>query len=302
MNPDSAGQRRKLAGTLFILLTAVLWSVLGLISKYCMAQGMLPLECAFWRCFFGCAAFFLHCGLLGELRIPLRHALLFMAFGVWGIGVYYSCAQFTIKLVGAAMDIILQYTAPFWVAVFARLLFGERLTPVKLAALAIASLGTVCVCLSGGSLPDKSSSLAWLGIVTGLLTGLCYASHYPFTRWWQRRYPAPVIFTWMLAGGTLALLVVTALTEPLHFAFSVPVWLASAAMGLLCTYLAFVCYGEALKRISLVRAVVTCELEPVLAMFWVWLFFGEQFRSIGWFGSALIIASVLVLSLFRAEK
>ncbi|MBO4334898.1 MAG: EamA family transporter [Desulfovibrio sp.] len=291
-----------LAGTLFIVLTAVLWSFLGLISKYCMAHGMPPMHCAFWRCLFGFAAFFLHCAFTGLLSIPLLHILYLMLFGVWGIGVYYTCAQYTIMLVGAAMDIVLQYTAPVWVAIFARLLFRERLTPVKTVSMTIAAGGAVCVCLSGGSLPQAATTGAWVGIATGLVTGLCYASHYPFTRWWQTHYPTAVIFTWMLAGGTLALYVVTRYSLPLRVDFPMNVWLACAATGMLCTYLAFVCYGAALRRISLVQAVITSELEPVLSMLWVWLFFGECFSPIGWAGSALIILSVLILGLAGRQK
>ena len=302
MDAQPTPNRQRLAGTLWILATATLWSFLGLISKFCMAGGMTPMECAFWRCCFGAAAFFLHCGLTGRLRIPARRALLFMLFGAWGIGVYYACAQYTIKLAGAAMDIVLQYTAPFWVALFARLFFAERLTRVKAIAMGIAAAGTLCVCLSGGSLPEPSPLLA-VGIAAGLVTGLCYATHYPFTRWWQREHPAPVIFTWMLAGGALALLPVLTLTGgPPRLDFPATVWCASAATGLFCTWLAFVCYGEALKRISLVRAVIISELEPVLSMLWVWLAFGERFAPLGQLGSALIIASVLALSLGKGEE
>ncbi len=290
------------AGTVFIVLTAVLWSFLGLISKYCMARGMAPMHCAFWRCLFGFAAFFLHCAFTGILRIPPRHVLLLMLFGVWGIGVYYTCAQYTIRLVGAAMDIVLQYTAPVWVAIFARLLFRERLDRVKAVSMALAAAGAVCVCLSGGSLPQAATAGSWIGIATGLVTGLCYASHYPFTRWWQTRYPTAVIFTWMLAGGALALFFVTQCSLPLRLGFPATVWLACAATGVLCTYLAFVCYGAALRRISLVRAVITSELEPVLSMLWVWLFFGECFSPVGWAGSALIILSVLILGLAGRQK
>ena len=291
-----------LAGTIFIVLTAVLWSFLGLISKYCMAHGMTPLHCAFWRCLFGFAAFFLHCAFAGLLRIPARHILILMLFGVWGIGVYYTCAQYTIQLVGAAMDIVLQYTAPVWVAIFARLLFSERLNRVKTVSMALAAAGAVCVCLSGGSLPQATTAGAWAGIATGLVTGLCYATHYPFTRWWQTRYPSAIIFTWMLAGGTLALFIVTQCSHPLSLDFPVHVWLACAATGVLCTYLAFVCYGAALRRISLVQAVITSELEPVLSMLWVWLFFGECFSLIGWLGSALIILSVFILGLAGRQQ
>ena len=74
------------AGMFWIVATAALWSFLGLIGKFCLAQGMPPMQCAFWRCVFGGAAFFLHCAFTGSLRIPVRHALLFMLFGIWGIG------------------------------------------------------------------------------------------------------------------------------------------------------------------------------------------------------------------------
>ena len=61
------------AGLLWIVATAALWSFLGLIGKFCLAQGMPPLQCAFWRCVFGGTAFFLHCAFAGSLRIPARH-------------------------------------------------------------------------------------------------------------------------------------------------------------------------------------------------------------------------------------
>lgn len=285
-----------LTGTLWMLLTALLWSFLGIISKYCLASGMTPTICAFFRAFFGTLAFAVHCSLTGVLRLQKRHAVLFMFFGMWGIGCYFAFAQYTIQCCGAAMDIILQYTAPFWVALFAWRFFGETLTHVKLAAIGIATMGTICVCCSGGSLPEGFSSV---GIATGLASGLCYATHYPFIRYWQRRYPTSVIFTWMLAGGALLLLVVQ---QPMHsdLCFPPAVWCASITIGVVCTYLAFICYAKALQHISLVRAVITSELEPVLSMLWVWLAFGENFSPIGWVGSACIILSVLVLTVSRS--
>lgn len=287
-----APQRSSAAGMLWICLTATLWSFVGVLGKICLAGGMSPLQCAFMRAAFGCAAFLVHLTLTGQLRIPLRHALIFMLFGAWGFGVYFSCCQYTIKLSGAAMDIILQYTAPFWVAIFSRCLFGEELSLPKLAAMSIAAAGTLCVCLSGGSIPG---GISIPGIVSGLISGLCYATHYPFVHWWQQRYPSAVIMTWMLLGGTLTLAVIS----PLEMTFPLPVWGAAMAAGLLCTYLGYFCYGEALKRISLIKAVVTSQLEPVLSMLWVGLAFGECFNALGWTGSVLILSSVLLLALYR---
>lgn len=299
MNAPASGHGSLWAGMGWIVLTAVLWSFLGCLGKYCLAAGMTPAQCAFWRAAFGGGAFLLHGLATGRLGLPGRRELLFMLFGAWGIGCYYLLMQWTIRLSGAAMDIILQYTAPFWVALFAWRLYGERLTPAGLTALAVAAAGTLCVCLSGGSLPEGFSPL---GLATGLASGLCYATHFPFIRYWQARCPAPVLFSWMLAGGALALLPALAAGPALRLDFAPPVWGASAASGLVCTWLAFICYGEALRRISLVQAAVASELEPVLSLVWLWLVFGERFSPLGWVGSACIVLAVLCLTLSRAER
>ena len=278
----------------YIILTAVLWSFLGLLSKICLLSGMHPLQCALMRSFFGCTIFFLHCAFFHKLKIKIYDICLLILFGAWGIGVYYSCAQFTILLSGAAMDIILQYTAPFWVAIFAHFLFKEYLTRKQIWALCLAAIGTLCVCLSGGSLPKNASVL---GIVTGLVSGLCYATHFPVTRFWQKCYDSSTIFFWMLVGGTIALLIVTMTQTSVRFDWPWTVYTASCTMGVVCTYCAFLCYGCALKKIGLVEAAIATEIEPLLSMFWVWFFFDEAFSVIGWVGSVLILLALLLLVL-----
>ena len=285
-------------GVLWMILTAVVWSFVGVFSKICLAGGAEPVEVAFFRSVFGFSAFYLYDLCTSTEEVSLRDRVLLTLFGMWGIGIYYSLVQYTISLAGAAMDIILEYTAPFWVALFARFLFGEVLRLEKVLSICIASVGTFCVCLSGGSLPEKAPVL---GIVTGLLTGLCYATHFPWTRFWQKKYPSRVIFTWMLAGGTLALGLGAELGIPVHYTHPPSVWGALVSMGVVGTFAAFLCYGKALRYVGLVQAAITLELEPVLSFVWLWFFFGEAFSPVGWFGSFLIICSVLLLSLWRRQ-
>lgn len=282
-----------------ILVTALLWSIIGVLSKVCLQEGLHPFQCAFFRSLFGFLAFFIHCLVTHQLKISFKHCCWLMFFGVWGIGIYYSCAQITILLAGASMDIILQYTAPFWVAIFARIFFGEVLTFNNLIAIFLACLGTLAVCVSGGSLKTNAPLIA---IVTGLVSGLCYASHYPFTRFWQKRYSSAVIFTWMLAGGSIALFVICIFTDNFRFDFKTNAYVSLAIIGIACTYLAFLTYGYALQRLRLVPAVICTQLEPVLSMFWVWLYFDECFSPIGWTGSFLILFSILLLVLHQDTK
>lgn len=91
------------------------------------------------------------------------------------------------------------------------------------------------------------------------------------------------------------------LVSPVHFSHSPHVWLCLALLGACTSYFAYLCYGLALKRIGLVRAAVTCYLEPVLSTFWVWLFWQESFTLMGWLGSILVLGAVLLLSLDKSK-
>ena len=266
-----------------------MWSLLGVVSKFCQHAGVLPLETAFWRAGIGCVFFLTHAALTGGLRIPLRHALIFVFFGAWGVGVFFGAMQMAIKLSGGATAVVLLYTAPVWVAVFSRFLFNEHITKRKALAVGIALCGTAMVCFSGGSLPGQAS-LA--GIAFGLLSGLCYATHYPFYRWWQSRYSTASIYGYMLLGGVAAL----GFGGPISINHAPDTWGWLFALGLLTCYMAYICYGQGLKRISLVRAAVTCHLEPVLGTLWVWLFWNECFSAAGWFGGALVLSAVFLLT------
>ncbi|MBQ7607995.1 MAG: EamA family transporter [Desulfovibrionaceae bacterium] len=287
-------QNQRTFGFLALLVTALLWSFLGLLGKIALHNGLDPFTSAYFRTLFAAIAFFLHCACTGALRVPVKDAATLALFGAWGIGVYYSCAQYTILHSGAAMDIILQYTAPFWVTLFARLFFRETLVSRQWVALFLSALGALLVCLSGGSI-QEAPSLA--GIATGIVSGICYASHYPFTRIWQRKYGAPTIFFYMLLGGVLYLSLLTGFLSPSLPKMTPVLWLSTGAMGLACTYCAFLFFAYGIRRIGLVEAAITSEAEPVLSIFWVWLIFNEHFPTIGWAGSFLILFSVFITSL-----
>ena len=82
---------------------------MGVLSKVCMAEGVTPLETAFWRAAFGLLFFLGHTLFTRQIAVPPRVAANFILFGVWGIGVFYSVTQYAIKLSGAAMAVALRW-------------------------------------------------------------------------------------------------------------------------------------------------------------------------------------------------
>lgn len=278
------------AGYFYAASAAILWAFIGLFSKNCLVYGVNPLETAFWRALLGGLCFLAQTIACGGMRLAWRHAAVFFLFGWWGIGVLFTALQVSIQQSGAAMAMVLLYTAPAWVAVASRLFFHEPISRQKLLAIGIALGGTSLICFSGGSLPEEYSLL---GIGCGLLSGFAYASHFPFYTWWKRRYSAGTIYTYMLLGGAVFLLPFVEITPDKPMG----AWGNLFALGFLTNYVAYVAFAKSLQKINQVQAAVIGNIEPILATLLVWIFFEENFTAIGWLGCGLVIGAVFLLTI-----
>lgn len=290
--PAAVSSPRSFTGYGYALLAAALWGLLGPVSKLCLAEGTEPLEVAFWRALIGGACFAAHGLVRRELAVRPVHGAVFCLFGMVGVSLFFGTYQVAVRESGAALAVVLLYTAPAWVAVFSRLLFGEPLTGRKLAALAVAMGGTALVCLSGGSLGGAPSAF---GIACGLAAGFFYSTHYPFYNWWQDRYSTATLYTYMLLAGALALAPFVSFSPhktPLT-------WAGLMFLGVFCTYGAYLAYGAGLRRISPVRAAVVSNLEPVIGTLLAWAWWHESFSPAGWAGGVLVLAAVLMLTTDR---
>lgn len=284
---------KQMTGYLYVLAAAVLWSLIGPFSKICMEEGLAPLEVAFWRALLGGICFFAQTGICGGARIPVKHALFFCLFGVLSISVFFSSLQISIQLSGAAMAMVLLYMAPAWVAVFSRILFHESFSSRKGIALGLALFGTALVCFSGGSLNAEPSVL---GIVCGLISGLCYASHFPFYVWWHPATPPPPCTPTCCSEAR----------SPYSPSWISPppargrAWANLLALGVVTNYGAYLAYGGASRASIKSRPPSSGTSSPCWRPFWVWLFWNENFSAYGWAGSALVISAVFLLTADRS--
>lgn len=286
------------AGVVYTLIAALLWALIGPLSKNCIALGMDSLQIALWRVAGGALCFGLHGLCVGNLRVAPRHALIFLLFGAWACGGLFVLLQVAIARSGAALAVVLLYTAPAWVAVMARIWFNEALTRQKLLALGVASVGTALVCLGGGSLPDSYDP--W-GVAMGLASGFAYATFFPFYTYWQRWYKTSTIYIWLLMGGFLCIGACT-------LAFSTPVVECSLpavgnllALGVLTIYGAYLLFSWGLQRITQVQSAIIGFVEPIAGTLMVWAWYGENFDAAGWLGCLLVLGSVGLLAVSRKK-
>ena len=276
-------------GAMFCLLAAAAWAIAGPAARLCFAEGLAPATVTFWRLFIAGTCFLIHAAVRRELSIRWRDLGIFALFGMLDVSMVLLCFQVAVEKSGGALAVILMFTAPLWVALLSRILYGESLNRQKGAALFIALAGTILICVSGGSL---GGSISYIGLACGLLSGLGYALQFIFVAWWKSRYSTAALFaaTFIPAAAVLAFFADFGPVTPMG-------WAGLIIPSIICTYTAYYWYGQSLRCLSPVQAAVIGNVEPVLAALFSWLIWGENFTPAGWLGCAFVMASVLILTL-----
>lgn len=273
-------------GYLLIASAALLWGLIGPISRLALAEGVLPLEIAFWRgvlawVFFGAQALWAR-----EIVLYRRDIVPLLFFAVTGVSMFYGFYQLAVKNGGAALAAVLLYTAPAWVAVMARIFLNEPLTRAKMAAVGLSILGVACISLSSGGV---EGGLNLPAIFFGLGAGFCYSLYYIFGKKFSASYSAPNLFFYLLPAGSLFLAPFVSFSPK-----SATAWVAMLALALLCTYFAYHCYYAGLKHLQASKASIVATLEPVAAAAIAFVWWGETLSPMAGLGAAAILAGVIV--------
>jgi DME family drug/metabolite transporter len=299
--PDSAQSRP--SGILWLVLAALIWGTVGVASALLnRVETTPPLMIAFLRLGFA-APFLLALAWFTTRRNPFRITPREWAY-FSAMGLAMACYQisyfFAIPLAGVTVVVVVALcSSPLMVALISIPVFKEKLTGPTLLALALAITGTVLLATGGNSGENARPQLV-LGASLALITGLAYSTLVVFSKLathqkeTERGPVQPVAVAFSLAA--LILLVITLLTGSFKIDLAPGVWLIGAYMGLVPTGLAYVIFFKGIARASATAAAITTMLEPSVAALLAWLLLQEQLTLASLAGSALLLASVLVLS------
>jgi drug/metabolite transporter (DMT)-like permease len=260
----------------------VLWSISGVMLKL---FHVAPLAFAFYRSLAAGLAMFAAVPILGGRFPPWRWMALSIAVHTPMVALFIlSMAKGT-----AASGILLQYTAPLWVALlgwfFQRRHVGRR----TITAMVVAGAGlTVMICTGhvGG----------WLAPTYGVASGMAYASLILVLEKIDRKCGGQVNPAWVVLinnlGSAALLLPFVAYAGDLHvprFALA-----AVAATGLVQMAMPYVLFQFALRRVTPVDASLLTLLEPVLNPLWVAIMTSEvPERGTVAGGIAILVAMVI---------
>lgn len=279
---DGTGRLRP---ALQVLGAAVLWAVSGVVARVLFQRDVEPALLVQVR---------LTLGGLALLPLALRGATGMGSRSLpWvaGYAVAVTLLQLTyfeaIALLGVAVAVFLQYTAPLLVAAWEAA--RERRLPPRpvMLALALATGGSALLVLPGGSVRLPPVGLAWgLGAAVAMAAGTVVAAGA------QRRgaRPLPLLSFGMLAGS----LFFAPLRAPWTALAAVPAgdWPFFLFISLFATALPFALYVAAVGRLRGSLAMLIAMLEPVLAAALAWAALGEALSAAQLCGAALILGGI----------
>lgn len=287
-----------------VATAATLFAVNGSVSKVVLDSGLSSLELAQIRA--TCAALGLLAFLVvfarARLRVGRRELLFLVAFGVVGVAVVQWLYFVAIHNLPVGVALLIEFTAPLFVALFARFVYREHIRRRIWVAviLCIAGLAIVVEVWAGIAFSTVGVTAA-VGGAFGLTAYLLMAE-----RERRQRDPVSLSFYGFLFAAALWAVVqpvwefpwdVLADTVSLQGNFSehsAPVWLLVGFVVVIGTMVTFSLLTGALRHISATRASIVATLEPVMATVVAWLWLEETFGPTQLIGGAVVLGGIFL--------
>ncbi|WP_069203024.1 DMT family transporter [Bacillus testis] len=283
-----------LTSSLFVLLAAFFWGLIGVFVKGIGQAGLDELEIVTVRVLFSALILFMigMASFRQELKIKWKDCYLFIGTGLLSIA-FFNWAFFTaINMLSLSVAVILLYTAPAFVMVMSVLFLKEKLTLGKIGLLAMTLIGCLLVAGSGGLVGGGGK----LGYVIGLGAGFGYALYSIFGKFALKRYSPFTISFYTFFVASLVLVPSVRIWEVLPRLLNVEMVMFIIGLCGLSTVLAFLLYTEGLKGIESSKASILSTVEPLTAMLIGILFFGDRISAVQLVGGVIICFSAMAAS------
>lgn len=257
----------------YLILTGLLWSLAGVLIK---SIPWPPLAIAGLRS--GLAAL--------TMLVYLKKPRFTWSKYQLGAAVAYAATVtlFVIanKLTTAGNAILLQYTAPIYVALMGYTFLGERSTKVDWLAIVFMLTGLVLFFL------DDLTTKGYLGNACAIVAGIAFAFFTIFLRKQKHASPGESI----LLGNVITLLIgvpaiMTSVTWELQ------PWLLTLTLGILQLGIPYIMFTIAIKQVSALDAIIYPTIEPIVNPVLVYLIIGEALGPWAVWGGVLVLGGVL---------
>lgn len=209
---------------------------------------------------------------------------------------YLALLYISIGMIPTGIALTLFFTYPAFTALFSWRWFGNRPTLFRWSIMAVVLLGSFLTMPAYDSAAETSN---WLGITTGLTSGITYALYTVVAqKSFEQLHPVP--FTWISFTTTLILSGVSLLVWHLNDAEIpwLPLWIGGF-LSALFTFSAHLMNNFGIHRIGATAAAMIGASNPALTVILAWFTIQETLNSLQIVGVGIVTLSVALLTLER---
>lgn len=273
-----------LKGATFLVAAAICWSFAGLWIKL---VNLSPMAVAGARSAIAAIAI---AALMGRSSVQLlrwltpRHL-----FGAVAYAATVICFVVATKHTTAANAILLQYTAPVWVALLSTRMLGERTTWHDWVAIA-AVLAGMTYMMSG-----ELQGGGFFGDLLAVASGVFFALNVIVLRKERNADAIGMVLLGNVAAAIIGLPFL--LVGPMPGTSDILYLLLLGTLQLAAGYALFV---RGIRHVPAVEAALIPVMEPILNPIWVAIFYGEHPQPATLIGGAIVVGTVTLRGVLRA--
>ena len=192
------------------------------------------------------------------------------------------------KLTTAGNAILLQYTAPVYVALFGYMFLGERSTIVDWATIAILLTGLALFFI------DELTLDGFTGNILAIFSGMSFAALSLLLRKQKDDSPSDSV----LLGNILTLVIgLPVITTSISFELK-PVILV-LVLGIFQLGIPYIFYTTAIKHVTALDAIIFPIIEPILNPILVFIILGETLGPWSFLGGTMVLGGVVLRGLLK---
>lgn len=232
-----------------------------------------------------------------------QHWKLTLVVGVLNSAIPFACYSYALLSITTGLSSILNATVPLFGAVIAWAWLKDRPHGSRILGLLIGFAGVALLAWDKASFkPDASGLSTGWAVLACLLATICYGIAASFTKRYMAGVPSLVSATGSQLSAAVVLVPLAAWTWPDH-PVSTHAWLAIAALGVICTGVAYILYFRIIERAGPAKALSVTFAIPVFAVLYGVVLLGETVTP--WMlicGAVIIVGTALSTGLVKFSR
>jgi len=233
------------------------------------------------------------------VRLTRQHIRILPVIGllmtIQSVSIYSSVVRLPVSLALLAFN-----TYPLWIALWARVLYGDRPEPQVLKAMPVLLIGLALALDVFGATSGLGVKAQWREIGVGVAFALTAAATFGLAMIFTQHKAADLdgrvrtaATMWMI--GILAM-VVTKLTGDFHWPDVAAGWWGLAALSVLYGT-GFTIMFTVLPRLGVVGNSAIMNVEPIFALILAWLILGQSIAWVQVLGACIVVGTVIKIGL-----